>query len=123
MTPNRTEQLEEMFFALVDLPIDRRGARMHELCGLDEPLREELTRLLAADASRLGDDDSGVVGGFVSNPVPVRVGEYAVNGIAGEVGMGTVYDAVHEPTRRRAAFKLLHVATSTALGRSRMRIE
>lgn len=123
MNSTNTEKLEEFFLDLVELPADQRAARLDEICGDDQRLREELSRLLTADESRSGAADAGIVGTFASDPMPRRVGQYSINGIAGEGGMGAVYDAIHEPTRRRAAVKLLHVATSTLHGRTRMRVE
>lgn len=123
MNSTNSEKLEEFFLDLVELPADQRAARLDEICGDDQKLREELSRLLTADESRSGAADAGIIGTFASDPMPRRVGQYAINGIAGEGGMGAVYDAIHEPTRRRAAVKLLHVATSTLHGRARMRVE
>ena len=86
MSTTRSDKIEQLFLELIDLPVDQREARLDELCNGDAPLRDELFRLLAADESRSGNDDSGIVGGFVSDPVPQRVGQYVVNGIAGEGG-------------------------------------
>jgi tRNA A-37 threonylcarbamoyl transferase component Bud32/tetratricopeptide (TPR) repeat protein len=123
MSSTGNEKVEEFFLELVDVPATARAARLSELCGGDTSLYDQVWRLLAADESASAAHDSGIVGGFASDPVPVRVGQYVINGVAGEGGMGAVYDALHEPTRRRAAVKLLRIATSTNLGRSRMRVE
>src|SRR6476620_4968785 len=105
MNSTRSEKVEELFLGLAELPVDQRAAKLEELCAGDASLREELARLLAADESRSSEQGDGIVGAFVSDPMPRRVGQYTVNGIAGEGGMGAVYDAMHEPTRRRAAVK------------------
>ncbi|MFO0873811.1 MAG: serine/threonine-protein kinase [Phycisphaerales bacterium] len=55
----------------------------------------------------------------IDEPVPTRVGGYRILRILGYGGMGTVYEAEQESTRRFVAIKLIHPHLATARYRRR----
>src|SRR5262249_7030903 len=59
----------------------------------------------------------------IVEPMPLRVGSYVIRAVVGEGGMGAVYDALHEPTGRRAAVKLIRAGMASGRQRERFRIE
>jgi non-specific serine/threonine protein kinase/serine/threonine-protein kinase len=124
MSEPATNVIEEIFLDLLELPPDERDRHLLERCGNDEHLKSRLRKLLAADAENERDTSLSVSAlELADDPLPVRVGSYAVSRIAGEGGMGAVYDCVHEPTGRRAAVKLIRAGIATAHARQRLRIE
>ena len=72
-------------------------------------------RLIDADETAGGDLVPSLQGFQVyvatnAEPMPLRVGNYVVSAAVGEGGMGAVDDALHEPTGKRAAVKLIRAA-------------
>ena len=49
MGETRKDRARELFFAVIDMPEERRAAFLSEQCGEDEQLRAEVESLLAQD--------------------------------------------------------------------------
>src|SRR3954468_9475029 len=122
MKTGQAKRIEAIFLEVVELPAEQRSAFLEKQC--DGDLRRRVQRLLDADAANI-DTTLGEpkLAEFAQDHVPLQVGAYLVRGVAGEGGMGAVYDATHQPTGRRAAVKLVRAGISTARGRERLRIE
>jgi hypothetical protein len=60
MAQDRWRQIEELFHAAVDVPVQQRDAFLTEHCGSDTQLRNELESLLANDYG-----DSPLIAGIV----------------------------------------------------------
>lgn len=127
MGDSHSKLIESIFDAVIDLPPQEREPILQARCGDDAALRARVEKLIIADeanAQTLSETlPGGTVAEFPRDPVPRQIGAYSVRGVAGEGGMGAVFDAVHTPTGRRAAIKLIRAAASSARGRERMRIE
>jgi serine/threonine protein kinase len=122
--PQQQKDAKAIFLEAIELPREQRGAFLDQHCAGDTSLRRRVELLLEADATR---SDAGPLAGalveFPQELVPVRIDTYHVSGIVGEGGMGRVFDAVHEPTGRRAAVKLIQAGIGTTRARERLRIE
>jgi eukaryotic-like serine/threonine-protein kinase len=143
MSPERWQQVEEIFSEAVDLPAGpERAAYLAEKCGADAGLRSEVERLIAADEQ---------AGDFIANPAfdvrqvtaieqkvaaataseadqPMtgrRIGSYKVVREIGRGGMGSVYLAVRadDEFRKRVAIKLVKRGMDTDFVLKRFRNE
>jgi serine/threonine protein kinase len=124
MSDPASNEVEQLFLDLLDLPVEARAGHLEKRCGKNEELKKLVSRLLEADSENQSDNSlDSPVAQAIEDPAPSRVGSYRVTAIAGEGGMGAVYDCVHEPTGRRAAVKLIRAGVATAQGRERLRIE
>ncbi len=92
------ERADDVFAAALERPTAERPAFVRAACGVDEALRGEVDRLLAADAAAgaflmrplavstdIGDDTTG------GPSPPARLGPYRLLREIGSGGMGTVY--------------------------------
>ena len=121
--PARWQRLSELFERAIDLEPEARGVLLNVECAGDPDLRDELERMLAADAStnafdagaaaavdlqaieaHRGDDDEARAS------VGSHLGHWVLEGMLGRGGMGTVYAARRDDrdTLQRAAIKRLH---------------
>ncbi|WP_054683805.1 serine/threonine-protein kinase [Rhodothermus marinus] len=92
MTPDRWQQIQALFFALVDLPPEAQQARLEALQAQDPLLAEELQALLLADSQTLPLlDDTPWFGVTSDDPLPERLGTYRPIRLLGQGGMGLVY--------------------------------
>jgi len=128
MTPERWEQVKEIFNAALDRSVDEREAFLNEACGGDLPLRQQVERLInshqqagdfiegraaASEDSLLTDEDSLLTDAAATVQLDAmvgrQVGAYRLIREIGRGGMGTVYLAVRadQEFRQRAAIKLL----------------
>jgi len=119
--------VEELFQAAVDLAAEERARFLEKRCGSDTALRAEVTRLLGAYDTDVGD--------FLGTPAPRAIvaeprADFAVTDRAPEViahyriereigrgGMGRVYLATDEKLGRQVAVKLLPEEFSRDPGR------
>jgi serine/threonine protein kinase/tetratricopeptide (TPR) repeat protein len=119
------DRIKAILLRVVDAPAAQRAARLDELCAGDATLRAEVMSLLAHEGES--------VGGFVGTgaawlvaptipiengdalPSPSSIGPYAIRGVLGQGGMGTVYRAeqIH-PIRREVALKLIRHGLDTS---------
>ena len=107
MSAPQTSRIEAIFDEAVELPLEQRAAFLDRECGDDGELRRRVQRLLDADALNNDGTLHETLADFGQDHIPRQVGAYAVRALAGEGGMGAVYDAVHQPTGRRAAGKVV----------------
>jgi len=139
MNERQRERLGELFEGILELPPDRRAARLEATCGDDPELRAELSSLLAAheaapeDLEEMADrilspalsalvsegagkaDEDGMIGRVV--------GHYEIQEKLGGGGMGVVYRAVDRTLDRQVALKFLPAHLSGEAARERLRTE
>ncbi len=111
----RWRQIEDLFHAALDRPIDARGAFVVDRCGDDADLRSEVERLLKGH-DRAEAFIEPPASGFLSSTVhhdldiPVegrRIGQYQLVRVIASGGMGTVYEAAQNNPRRSVAIKIM----------------
>ncbi len=129
MTDAQREKLKKIFATAVELSEDERHAYLHEACGDDAALRDEVVSLLRHDETSatgfLGDGQIGQMReavGDVLTPrsgdtvpqsdvdqavLPESVGDYKVVRLIGRGGMGHVYEARQQQPERRVAVKVI----------------
>lgn len=127
MTPERWQQIEELFRTVVHRPPHERDAHLTQICNGDEELRQEVLALLAKDTT----DD--VLRHPIANAVwslayettsdltNTRIGSYRLTRLLGHGGMGAVYEAVRDDDQfqQQVALKLIKRGMDTAFVRER----
>ena len=132
MTPERYQQVKEIFYAALDVAPQERTTFLAEACANDQELAREVKSLLA---SHEGAED------FIETPaaqsitqfetaetdslIGQKIGHYQVVRELGQGGMGAVYLAVRndEQYQKRVAIKLIRHGMETDFTRSRFRHE
>ncbi len=116
MTPDRWQQIQDVFNAAVERPAAERVAFLDTACAADADLRREVESLLATydeDPDFLEDPAGRVPEAPVANEAQAmkgrRIGPYKVLRRLGEGGMGAVYLAVRDDDqyRKHVALKLV----------------
>ncbi len=115
MTPERWEQIGQLYHDALELEASKRAAFLNRACAGDNDLRREIESLLAAE-KEIGDFIAEpafqeaaelIVSEEVSPLTGKRLGEYKILALLGRGGMGEVYLA-HDPSlERNIAIKLL----------------
>jgi serine/threonine protein kinase/Flp pilus assembly protein TadD len=115
--------VQEVFLAVADRPPTEQGALLEELASGDEELQREVRRLLTADSGRAAIDrpvDASRVRAAVAGvspaeepPMPRSIGGYAILGVLGSGGMGTVYRARQTSPPRDVALKVMNATLAT----------
>lgn len=126
MTPERYARIAEIFTVVSDAEPNARERVIARECSGDSELEREVRQLLAErdgahDAfadSRLGVAAARAIqdalpGGEVGDVPPV-IGQYRVQSLVGEGGMGRVYEALQESPRRRVALKVVRPELESA---------
>ncbi|MCB1024884.1 MAG: serine/threonine protein kinase, partial [Acidobacteria bacterium] len=118
MTPERWQQINDVFQSVLELETDKREAYLNEFCAGDESLRQQVETLLVANdeagtfiagnAARdvghlLIDKDHASLSGSL-------LGRYEIISVLGTGGMGKVYLAKDPTLNRSIAVKTLPVS-------------
>ncbi len=112
----RFRLVQELYFAVLDLPEAARADMLAARCGDDAALREEVESLLEIDALPAGPlDTAGAFKQFhalndgTGAWLGRRLGPWELDGVLGRGGMGTVFSAkrVDAPFEQRVAVKVL----------------
>ncbi len=115
MTPERWEQISNVYYRLLALTAEERCTIVAEVCGEDEELRAEVDSLLSADRSAgtflldgAMEDAAAELTGFAGLKFGDRIGCYRILDLIGAGGSGEVYRARDETLDRDVAVKLLN---------------
>jgi serine/threonine protein kinase/Flp pilus assembly protein TadD len=137
MTPEKYEQLTELFHAALEVGSDQRAAFLLEVCAGDAELRRELDSLLAAHeqgahtakspadiAAGLyqAQQEQGAASGVAREGAlapHTRLDRYEIRSLLGKGGMGEVYLAQDTRMPRNVALKILPAALAQDAGRIR----
>ena len=115
MTPERYQQIDQIFQAALALEPDQRAAYLDKVCSGDETLRTEVESLITSDRGGLSFIDEPAVAmaaRLLASEYPAlaagdRIDRYDVLSLLGSGGMGEVYLAHDEKLDRKIALKLL----------------
>ncbi len=125
MSPERWEQVGELYHAALELEPARRGTFLDQACAGDEELRREVESLIAAnqsaeefiaetamkDAAWLLAEEQTTLLTSMDSAAPFaagrEIGQYKIISLLGRGGMGEVYLAYDFRLERRVALKLL----------------
>jgi eukaryotic-like serine/threonine-protein kinase len=122
MTPERWQQIQELFHAALEHKPDERATFLDEACGGDLSLRREVESLIAS-SEEVGSFIEGAVQGVVqsvtsdqlTSEVGRRIGPYLLIRQIGRGGMGAVYlaERADEQYKKLVAIKLVKLGMNT----------
>ena len=114
MEAGRLKQIEEIYHAALEIPLEKREAFFNEFCGADEDLRREVESLLSFEESTDNFIDSSpeslaaeMLYGRTENLKGKKFGHYKILSLLGKGGMGAVHLAEDSKLDRKIAVKLL----------------
>ncbi len=115
MTLERWKKLDALFHEALELQGEARVIHLARVCGDDEQLREEASRLIAAheragsfiDSPIFAEPEGPTNDEYNESPVGRRIGPYQVVSLLGQGGMGKVFLAEDIRLERKVALKML----------------
>src|SRR5262245_37394811 len=115
MTPERFQQVGEIYDRATELDPARRNAFLLEACAGDDELRLEVASLLDAHQRGEGFTDQpglAIAGGLFADQTSgsiegKKIGNYQALSLLGKGGMGEIYLADDLKLRRKVALKVL----------------
>jgi len=140
----RWQTIERLYHSALELGEGERAAFLEQACGGDESLRREVTSLVAqsegadsfleapamevaaralAAAAETLPGHARPAGARSPRSLPSAIGRYRVVRQLGQGGMGTVYEAEQEQTRRSVALKVIKPGFCTPEGLRRFEHE
>jgi len=126
MTPERWQQVKQIFNAAVEREPVLRSAFIADACGADTDLRSEVESLISSheeDGSFIDSPAFEAAGLFADEPAGLqpgqRLGSYEVVASIGAGGMGEVYLAEDRRLGRKVAIKLLPASFTQSADRVR----
>src|SRR5882724_5171266 len=129
MTPERFQQISQLYHAALERELEQRAAFLEQSCGRDGVLRQEVESLLAggksAEAFLLSQAMNESVRRLSDEPslVDRTLDRYLVLSLLGSGGMGEVYRARDTKLGREVAIKVLPASFSSSKDRLRFERE
>ena len=107
MSDNRWQQIRKILEEALERPSEQRAEYLDRVCADEPDVRREVESLLAHEDGAEGDDFAPESRASGSPPPPEFIGQYRIAAEIGIGGMGVVYEAEQQETRRRVALKVV----------------
>jgi len=109
MTPQRYQQIQEVFQRVSETPAPQQQEMLDQECTNDPDLRSQVEKLLPYLTKTTGNllDLTTTAADRQPAPLPANIGPYKILSQIGLGGMGVVYEAEQNNPRRHVALKVL----------------
>lgn len=118
MTPDRFEQVQDLYTRVVELPGSERSAFLDRACAQDSGLRRDVESLLAQEPRARGFMEEPAIQTAAKTLIPTQawtgkqIAHYQILSFLGAGGMGEVYRSLDTKLKREVAVKILPAAWS-----------